>query len=260
MIRASRLWSLLIVALAMLPLGARYADGRQDDSAEALAARLEELSDRLFIDDRGEPASDEHGLDTVTRQLWGIVDAYAAIALGVVGSPDEFQARMRSLLHRHEPASADGQLPVVYGLDRDGSRFLVLAASLTRPPHHDVGTMRAYRSDGAGRWTVQAVAGEESEGSYLRTAALPSPHPGELWLLASRRSITGNGRIVQVRVIAFDGTAFRTIWAPDAVLDPTIAITERGLQIGYVVRRPPFTIEQEYTLAPDGVRLLRSND
>lgn len=43
---------------------------------------------------------------------------------------------------------------------------------------------------------------------------LPSPVQGEIWLLFSGRLYGANGPNCRMRIFAYDGKRFRTVWAP----------------------------------------------
>ena len=62
-----------------------------------------------------------------------------------------------------------------------------------------------------------------------------------------------------MRVLAFDGAANRTIWAPDDIYDATVSFTLSGFTIDHLdmqrlheIRNPPYRLRDEYILTVVG--------
>ncbi len=112
-------------------------------------------------------------------------------------------------------------------------------------------TIRGYRWN-LDRFELKASTGDDFAGYNMFKAELQSPQRGEFWLLAWGQAQTFNGKKVRVRVYAFDGQAFRTIWDPEDVFDATVRVIDSGFVVDHNVRYPPYQIHDEYRLTVNG--------
>jgi len=81
---------------------------------------------------------------------------------------------------------------------------------------------------------------------------LPSPLAHESWFLAWGPNQSANGYVVRVRVYAFDGMTFRTVWQRDGLLNAKLRKTTSGFIIDHVPRESSHEVHDEYVLTPDG--------
>jgi hypothetical protein len=60
--------------------------------------------------------------------------------------------------------------------------------------------------------------------------------------------------LIRFRIYAFDGEAFRTMWAPDDMFNAEVAIRDRGFEIRHTLRSDPAwpSVRDEYDLTADG--------
>jgi hypothetical protein len=173
---------------------------------------------------------------------------------------------LRAILARHEVGADDGDLPSSFGLDRAGEHFLLIAYALGAGIH-GLGsvTIRAYRAVN-GRFELADSTGSDMDGCELFIRELHSPVPNETWLLAWGAVTGSNGPgIFLVRVYAFDGAKFRTVWKPESALGVTATVTADGFSIRHVDREHSIGpgwqyVQDDYALVtPDGPRLILSS-
>lgn len=65
---------------------------------------------------------------------------------------------------------------------------------------------------------------------------------------------TFNGQKVRCRIYTFDGQSFRTIWAPDDLLDATLKVdgSGAGFAIDQMIPTPPYEAHSQYVLTANG--------
>jgi hypothetical protein len=102
------------------------------------------------------------------------------------------------------------------------------------------------------------------DGCFLFVRELHSPVPGEIWLLSwgTISGSNGPGAFV-MRVYAYDGTKFRTVWTPALLWGATAIVTTSGFIVKHVDEEhsvPPGWefVQDDYNLSPDGVSLFKS--
>jgi hypothetical protein len=223
---------------------------------EAAAVRLRTLSARLNSKtiDAGEqrpgPATAR-----ITREIHGVVDDFVRDAMSPDG-PESVEARIRTLLVNHRPDPEFGDLALAREANVAAGQALILAYTIVRPPHFDVGTIRGYGLRN-GRFELVATTGDDFADYNMFKAALPSQRAGEFWLLVWGSEHTFNGRRDRFRVYAFDGTAFETIWAPEDMFETHVTLTRTGFSIAHHLREPPYELNDEYALTVDGVIKIR---
>ena len=100
--------------------------------------------------------------------------------------------------------------------------------------------------------------------SSLRATALPAPTPDEFWFAAWAQVIEQSPPTAAMRVYAFDGKVFRTIWAAkdfltESDLGKAVELTTGGFVLtklfdptGNHPHSPGIVIHEQYALTPDG--------
>jgi hypothetical protein len=188
-------------------------------------------------------------MDDVTRQLRVEVDAYIEQVVDPRDAPSQIAGRLQRLLRRApHPDYGDG--PFAEASDFAAGHALTIAYTIVRRPHHDSAAIRGYLEK-AGRFELTATAGEDFAGFNMFRRELSSRIPGELWLMAWGQAHTANGSIVRLRVYAFDGRAFRTVWSPEDLFNARVTFHDRGFAIDHYQR--PHDVRDEYLVTPDGV-------
>ena len=238
----------LVMMMAMIGSAQQTQPAEQYD--RDVAVRIRALSERLrFTGDEPDLARRYAELNEVTDRLRGEVDGYIQAAVNATEGSQRIQARLRTLLAEHTPNPEYGDLPFARVADLRAARSLIVAYTIVRGPHHDSATIRGYRSD-LDRFELVATTGDDFDGYNMFKTELASPLRGEFWLLAWGQASTFNGKKVRLRVYAFDGQSFRTVWEPEDMFNATLRITKSGFAIDHEVR--PDEIHDEYLLTPDG--------
>jgi hypothetical protein len=153
--------------------------------------------------------------------------------------------------------------PSVFALDSDKDSSLILAYLLHKGTLMGSGStsvmLRAYRMTDSGV-ALSDFAGSDLDG-YGRVSVkeLHSPIPDEAWLLVWGYMTGANGPNVRMRVYAYNGTKFRTMWMPEnAWATFTIEVTDDGFTIDGDYYRQNKERHDRYFLSPDGLYLMFS--
>jgi hypothetical protein len=248
----TKLRFVLFVLVAGLPVAGMAQRAPPNQPYEnSVIERLRILSAQLGSRDN-DPIDRQRHLTELTDQFRGVVDDYIRNALRPREGSKSVQDRVRMLLADQRPHPDYADLPFAREAGLRAGHSLVVAYTIVRPPHFDLATIRGYRADGD-RFDLIATTGDDFEDYSMFKVELPSPLPGEMWLLAWGQAHTFNGAKIRFRVHAFDGASFRTIWSPEDMLSAKINLTKTGFVIDHHVRQPPYDIRDEYVLTADGV-------
>lgn len=244
---------LVLLVAGTAPICLAQRDGVTELQDDAAASKLRALSARLTYRDI-DPADKERYLTLlpeITRRIHSVVDEYIRDARRLQSS-ESIQARVRTLLSDHHQNPEYGDLAFAREADLAAGRSLVLAYTIVRPPHFDVGTIRGYRVEN-GHFDLVATTGDDFEDCNMFKAEVPSRRAGELWLLVWGARHTFNGRKIRFRLYTFDGASFQTIWAPEDMFSAEVRLTPAGFSIDHHVSEPPYELTDEYVLTQDGV-------
>ena len=244
------LTALLTAATLNVLLSAQQQQPEAEQREQDLSARVGALVERLNYRDDDPAEKDRYydQLDSLTRELHERVDDYVA---GVVTAKDDssrIEVKLNSLLRR-QPNPSYGDGPLARKADLRAGKSLLLAFTVVRPPHHDIGTIRGYVETPDG-YKRTATTGDDFDGFNVFKKELRSPLLGELWLMAWGQAHTGNGKIVRFRLYAFDGHAFRTLWSPEEMFNAEVRFTDSGFTIDHY--RRPLSVHDEYLLTTNG--------
>ena len=243
---------LLIVTMA----ASAAAQVRQTPSAldRDVAARIAGLSAGLHFEtaDPAESARRRAELGKLTDRLHAEVDSYVRVALTANERAERVQARLRTVLAVHKPNPDYGDLPLVRIADLRAGRSMIAAYTIVRGPHDDAATIRGYRWN-IDRFELAGTAGDNFAGYNMFKTELRSPLPGEFWLIAWGQAQTFNGKKVRVRVYAFDGQDFRTVWSPEDLFNATLRIAEPGFVIDEEMPFAPYERHAEYRVTVNGI-------
>lgn len=238
---------LLIAALAPVTVS-RQKSTLDEQQLQEVRARINKLSEGLRTTE-----AITTDLDPIQLQIRAEIDGYIRTAFNPSQTTsNEVEERLRSVLADHRPVPEYGDEAIARVKDLRRGRSLIVAYTITRPPHHDLATIRGYRSV-QGRFELVAVTGSDFSRYNMFKAEIPSPIEGELWLLAWGQRHTANGPIIRFRAYSFDGGTFKTVWSPEDFYDARVTITDRGFVVEHrSPARAPYTTKDEYVVTPMG--------
>jgi hypothetical protein len=115
-------------------------------------------------------------------------------------------------------------------------------------------TIRAYNGT-TRRFQLADSTGGDMEGyGDISVRELHSPVPDEKWLLVWGQMTGANGPNVRMRVYAYDGETFRTMWMPENSWGSfSINVTDHGFTVDGPYYRENRTRHDAYVLANDGL-------
>ena len=207
------------------------------DHVDAVRSLLLQLH---WTDDRTHAVYDSTK-ETITSRLLKEIDAFVIDSFQpATVSVDQVSAALTRLLT--PPTTVAGTDPVFVVTVSGAGRFLIVGIDLPRGGRairEDSISFRAYRDDGT-HFTIVAEANElhssDATSPFLdhlwATLITPSPVSGECWFFAAADVPPHAPPNVAIRLYAFDGNVFRTIWAPHDVIaegsDKAIDLTSNG--------------------------------
>jgi hypothetical protein len=241
------------ISVVLLIALASGTSGSAQQSLPAVAdreasIRIAALSQQLLADGSDRSTTE---LDQLTERVRNAVDVHVQSAFASTETSQQIQDRLRAILANHQPNPEHGDLPFARMANLSAGRALVVAYAIVRGAHNDISTIRGFVSD-VNRFKLIATTGEDFDGYNMFKLELASPIAGEFWLLAWGQAQTFNGSRVRLRLYAFDGRGFRTVWEPDDLFSATVRATGQGFAIDHEVREPPFTVHDEYRLTFNG--------
>ena len=173
---ASRMVLLVAVSVSVMAGVRAQSRSPQDDAVanvKALTSRL-----RLGQSDLADQRRYEEMAD-ITAQLQKEIDRYVGGAIASTANSEAAQGRLRDILSEHRPHSDYGDDAFVRTADLSGGKSMLVAYTIVRPPHHDIATIRGYRTGREG-FELVATTGDDFEGYGMFKRLLPSPFPQEL--------------------------------------------------------------------------------
>jgi hypothetical protein len=115
-------------------------------------------------------------------------------------------------------------------------------------------TLRAYNAV-EGHFKLADLTGDNLDGyGDVSVKELHSPVPDEMWLLVWGHMTGANGPNIRMRVYAYGGKKFRTMWMPENSWGGfTVHVTDRGFTVDGGYYREDGVRHDAYFLAPDGL-------
>jgi hypothetical protein len=238
----------MIIALVLVAAGRQKSPFEGERQVQEVRERISRLSED-FLAIRGITTE----ADPTHLRIRAEIDGYIRTAFSAAQTTsNDVEGRLGAVLADHIPNPEFGDEAFAHVEDLRRGRSLVVAYTVTRPPHHNLATIRGYRSV-QGRFELVAVAGEEFGQYNMFKAGIPSPIDGEFWLLAWGQNHTSNGPVIRFRVYSFDGGTFKTVWRPEDLFDASVTITDRGFLIEHrSPRRAPYRTKDEYLVTSGG--------
>ncbi len=193
-------------------------------------------------------------LDSVASQIHGEIDAYVARAL----RPDHVDPGAVGQSLKRILGKAADEPPSAFVIDVDRRPSLVLAYTLLKGTRMgEAGTSVRVRAYAVAQGTFRLVdaTGEDLNGyAQVSLVQLHSPVQGEMWVLLSGYMTGANGPNNGIRVYAYDGAKFRTVWTDDHWGTFTVRATDRGFIVDGLYYRKGGERRDVYLLAEDGVQ------
>ncbi|MFZ0393343.1 MAG: hypothetical protein WCF17_01735 [Terracidiphilus sp.] len=159
----------------------------------------------------------------------------------------------------HILSVATDQPPSIFVLASGQSRSLLIFDNIqngTMGGDSSYATLTAFNVDGQKLTESDSTGGDMDGYGRIDVKELPSPVQGEIWLLFSGYMTGANGPNCRMRVFAYDGKKFRTVWAPANIWGSFKTQVTRD---GFVVRGDYYqSLRQRvdrYQLAADGLYL-----
>jgi hypothetical protein len=228
-----------------------------DRATELTADRIKGYSEQMKFSDAEGARRYLAIRDGVTDSIRKTVDSFIAELNDA--KEQDIQMRLNKLFERDRSGfPRDIGSSFVKVIDQREGRTLIVSYVVLRGSQDPLPTISAYRLVN-GKYHKVASTGEDFESFGLHMVELPSLAPNETWMLARGRAFSFNGSKTRFRAIAFDGQSFRTMWSPEDMLNANFKMTAEGFSIEhrdqqryYVLRKPPFTLHDEFRLTPDG--------
>jgi hypothetical protein len=200
-------------------------------------------------------AERDKAMGTIASQIHSGVDTYIARGLRLsYVDPQALQQSLTRILGKTAwgPTSA-------FVINVNEAPSLVVAYTLAKGGRMGSGatsvTVRAY-GVAEGSFRLVATAGSDMDGyADVSLVQLHSPMPNEMWVLLSGYMTGANGPNNEMRIYAYDGAKFRTVWKDDNWGDFTVRTTDRGFTVDGPYYREAAVRHDVYLLAEDGVRL-----
>ncbi len=202
-------------------------------------------------------------VDAILSQMDDCIDGY------IVGSVNPKHADLDRELVVQDLKQILGKVavdpPSAYVLNSAKSRSLIVFYTLGGWPaagaHATSVTLRSYNATGGGLQLAD-VSGDDMNG-YANVAVkeLHSPVPGETWLLVWGQATGANGPNIRMRVYAYDGMKFKTMWMPANVWGTfTVSVTDNGFKVDGPYYREDRQRHDRYLLTSEGLYLKSINE
>lgn len=202
-------------------------------------------------------ASTQARLARVGAEIQRCVDDYV---MSLPAAPDQGLDRkfVASELSRILSGVADPP-PKAFVLSSDQGRSILIFDNVQ---NGTVGSTSSYAALTAFNVAGQRLVKSDSTGGdmdgygRIDLKQLNSPVQGEIWLLFSGYMTGANGPNCRMRIFAYDGKRFRTVWAPTNIWGSfTTQVTRDGFAVRGQYYQSTRSRNDRYQLSPDGLYL-----
>jgi hypothetical protein len=252
----------IIAALCQMLSG--YGFAAQDQPREVQpdhAAMVRTLSDQLRWHDEAGSKQYDTVKDDLTRRLLDEVDAYIADSFDASSATAaQVKAGLDALLGIKEGGLTN---QFAFTANLPSGHFLIVGVELLRGGQaisEDAISFRAYEQAGKSYRLVSSTANlSDSSLVALHALALPSPPiAGQFWIMAWADVPPRSPFTIAMRLYAFDGKEFRTVWAPGEIISESInnavSLDRNGELV--ISEMPDWhsstVVEKRYALTADG--------
>jgi hypothetical protein len=253
---------LLLAPFALQAQAGGDAAARREAKAEVAA-----ISRQLRWAKPSEAAQYRKNRDALTAQIHNCIVEYVAKADPSRLTSAAMEADLREILTASGDSAEYSGPPYARVTDLSAGQSLVIGYKLRRgggAVDDSAVAFRGYRVE-QGRFKLADVIGSDFDGYGLFTHELNSPAPDEAWLLAWGGLSGFNGNKTRLRIYAFDGSKFRTVWSPPDALNVTVDFSANGFSITrldeeryYRAQACPCYLQEDYAVMYDGARLISS--
>jgi len=221
----------------------------------ACAVNCANATPQIRDQSRRDGANREAAMDYVISQIHGEVDAYLARAV----DPNHFDGKSveQGLKQVLAHAFYDNP-PSAFVLNSEKGPSLIVVYALGKGTLMGQGgtsvTLRAYNA-AQGRFKLADLTGDNLDGyGDVSVKKLHSPVPDEMWMLVWGHMTGANGPNIRMRVYAYGGKKFRTMWMPENSWGGfTVHVTDHSFTVDGGYYREDGVRHDAYFLAPDGL-------
>ncbi len=212
--------------------------------------------------------------DEVMRSLWREIDGLVSDSFRPSAATTKLvKAKLNALLGYQGRPGDTLRTNTAFFVTLPKGRFLVVGVEVPRGGPaiaEDEISYRAYRDDGQQFTFVSAVEDLHSSDASSPFALgmytlplVPAPVVGESWFIALTEIPPQSPPTVAMRLYAFDGENFRTVWSPKDFMvesaDKAVDVKNGGLIVnslfdptGQAAHSPGVVVHQQYVLTVEG--------
>ena len=259
----------VLAACQILWLPTANAQAPQQTTPASHADAVARLSKQLRWHSEAESKQYDAVRDQVTQQVLGEIDGFISDNFHPgTATADQVKAGLDGLLGY----KLGGVIyNVAFLANLPSGKFLIAGIELWRGGRaiaDDAVSIRAYKETG-NKFVLAASTDPLSGVVSLCVKVLPDPPvPGELWLMALADRPALAPPTVVMRLYAFDGEKFRTVWSPEDIVtegaESAVQLTSGGFTVnklfdptGGAPHSPSVVIHEQYTLAADGPHMVK---
>ena len=232
------------------------------------AARIKALSEQLRWHDGEEREHYEAVKDDIRRSLFSELDAYISETFSASATATQVKASLDAVLGREK---GDSVRNIVFSSVLPSGHFLIVGIELWQGGpaiSENTVSFRAFKESENKLVYVVSIdalarahgdAGSQPLGQLNAEALKAPPVDGEFWFIAWADVPPLSPYKIAMRLYAFDGKNFRTVWEPPVIIsngiDDAVQLTPDGR--GFVVNQMPdwqsqIIVQRRYYLAASG--------
>jgi len=193
-------------------------------------------------------------IDRIIAEMQIILDDYIVRAIPTIGPDLDSASVAYDLGLILEGVTA--QPPQAFLVRSPKGNSIVVFYGLKKSMMSTSSVLRAYVASAKGLKFSDSTGSDMDDYFILDTKELHSPRIGEICLLVSGQMNGANGPNIRMRVFAYDGAKFRTVWMPANEWGTFAAtVTPDGFSIDGQLYRSDQQSHNAYVLATDGIYL-----
>jgi hypothetical protein len=236
------------------------------------ADAVAKLSAQLRWHDEAGRSEYERTKEETTNNLLSEIDNFVSVSFSPAATTaDQVKVGLDAFLG-HKPGGVVQNVAFLANLPN--GKFLIVGVEIWRGGlaiAEDAVSFRAYKQSGdkfVFTTHTEDLHSSDAENPYLtslcaKVLASPLSMVGEFWFIAWAEVPPKTPPTVNIRLYAFDGERFRTVWAPKDVVsessDSAVQLTSNGFTVstlvdptGMAAGSPTVVIHEQYDLETDG--------